>query len=163
MLNYDVCAIVNDNCEKKLVEREEKAEQKKMIVLSILLGIVTILIAITLFLICNMDTEAKAKPKECVRVEKQIKYKYGKKTRIYDSSKLSYRTLTTRKNKSIIVERVYGKVTTGKNGRDSNGYYISYKGVRGIHKGSRIVSYFVYNPKNNYSDDIIKRYDVVVK
>lgn len=141
MLNYDVCAIVNDNCEKKLVEREEKAEQKKMIVLSILLGIVTILIAITLFLICNMDTEAKAKPKECVRVEKQIMKKYGKRVRFYDTKDIDEYIIVTRKDKKrVVVER-----------------------ATKFRKGNKVVSYLVYNPATYYIDDVIERIDVVAK
>jgi hypothetical protein len=103
--------------------------------------------------------------KKCSKAEKKIRKKY-RKVKIVSTGKKFDRLLTSRKNKKYyLVEKETGIVTNAKkgDGLTSHGYYISYKRVKGIKKGSRIVSYFVYQKGNNHIDDIIDRYDVVIK
>lgn len=100
------------------------------------------------------------------KMAKQIEQRYG--LNVIDSSKLTYKKLTHRK-KTVIVERCIGKVRNKqKDGKvlnppkDAAGYYISYKGVK-CKKGDIIVTYFLWNPENNIEDDIIARWDFVIK
>ena len=67
------------------------------------------------------------------------------------------------KGKAIqYIEVVDGKVVSKNgNGKDSLGYYISYKGID-CHKGDRIRTYLAYNPFTNYTDDVIERWDYVI-
>jgi len=106
--------------------------------------------------------------KSCERAERIIRRRYqknGRKVKFYESADLSSRRLRTRKNRNIvIVEKVTGTVVNPRTGRGkADGWYINYKSVKGIRKGSKVTSYFVYNPKTNYLDDIIARFDVVIK
>jgi len=83
----------------------------------------------------------------CKQVEKSIKKKYGKfgKVKFYKSENL--------KNKTLLHRKGNGKF-----------YYICYAGwIKNVKKGMKVTSYFVYNKDTNYTDDIIERYDVVVK
>ena len=81
----------------------------------------------------------------------------------------SYDTLTHRKGNYMVIEISDGTVINSKTGAgkldttDKTYNYISYKGVKGIRNGSRIKTYAVYNPNNNYEDDIATRFDKVIK
>ncbi len=89
---------------------------------------------------------------------------------IYNSNELSLEMLENR-NGDVIIERCYGVVTDGENGAgkvlypyDEDYDYISYfrcKGF-GIREGTLIMTYLVYNPDNNYHDDIMDRFDCLV-
>ena len=93
--------------------------------------------------------------------------------KIYDSSELSAGVLNSR-NDTVVIERCVGIVTNNTNGDthgvllngvEGQGNYISYRNYSGsvpIDNGTIIISYMVYNPDNNYIDDIVERYDFVV-
>ena len=84
-------------------------------------------------------------------------------TVVIDSRKLTHKMLVTRKKKHIMyIEVCKGTVKNKKkDGKLSDGSYISYKKVKGCHKGDKIMTYCVYNPFTNYDDDIIERWDFV--
>jgi len=89
--------------------------------------------------------------------------------RLYDCSELTVEILENRCG-TTIVERCIGIVTDKHKGDgrilnlpDGFGYYISYRGIyRPIAEGTIMLSYMVYNPDNNYTDDIMERYDFVL-
>ena len=89
---------------------------------------------------------------------------------VYDSSELTAEILEDRIGKTV-VERCIGLVIDKDNGdgillntEDADYNYISYRGIyRPIENGSVIVSYMVYSSENNYIDDIVERYDFVLK
>ena len=86
---------------------------------------------------------------------------------IYDSSDLTYEILSSRTSDITIVERIVGVVLDENgNGRvlDSSEpcNYISYKYVPDIMPGDIVITYSVFNPENQFEDDIIARYDMVV-
>ena len=86
---------------------------------------------------------------------------------IYDSADLTGDILENRNGK-IIIEMVIGEVLDDEyNGRVLNPAnpdfdYISYSSVEGIYAGDIILTYFIYNPDNNYVDDIMLRFDYVL-
>ena len=81
---------------------------------------------------------------------------------VYDSSELTEDILANRQGK-LIIEKCVGKVTDDeKNGSLEDGSYISYENVDCI-KGNTIVTYLIYNPNTNYTDDVIDRIDFVQK
>jgi hypothetical protein len=88
---------------------------------------------------------------------------------LYDSSELTLEILENR-NGITIIERCIGVVTDkaagdGKtlNAPDEMGDYIGYRSIgHKIYDGTVILTYFVYNPGNNYFDDITDRYDFVL-
>lgn len=88
---------------------------------------------------------------------------------LYDASKLFAEVLENR-NGLVIVERCIGFVTNKETGDgrvlnalDENYNYISYRSVTEDYcDGTFFVSYMIYNPDNNYVDDIIERYDFVL-
>lgn len=90
--------------------------------------------------------------------------------KVYDSSEITPDILENRAGKTI-VERCYGivlDVETGDgriiNAADGAGNYINYRSVYQTHDGNSIMlTYLVYNPENNYCDDIIIRYDFVLE
>lgn len=74
-------------------------------------------------------------------------------------------------NDNVIIERAIGMVTNCNregdgiilNTSNTDYNYISYRSVDfETHDGTIILTYFVYNPDNNYVDDIIERYDFVL-
>lgn len=86
------------------------------------------------------------------------------KVRIIPTEQLTRRMLWTRtRTRTIYIEVIHGKVTTRRlDGIDSNGKYISYRCLRGkVRRGSRITTYYVYNPNTRWLDDRDERYDVI--
>lgn len=89
--------------------------------------------------------------------------------RIYDASELTCNILENRKG-TIIVERYISQLTDSITGQGCiiNAYnkecsYINYSSTQVINTdGSVYVSYVIYNPENNFIDDIIGRYDCVL-
>ena len=76
--------------------------------------------------------------------------------------------LSARKGKYIYVTYVTGVMTNLKGDGRLDGFrkkfgYISYRGLKNVHKGDRILSVFVYNPDTGYTDDIVERCDFVVE
>lgn len=89
--------------------------------------------------------------------------------RVYDSNELTEKILLNRKG-TLIIERCIGVVTDANNGdgrvlnaqnRDFN--YISYRNCdQDYTNGTVLVTFLVYNPMTEYTDDIIDRYDYVI-
>lgn len=142
MLKYnDVCNVVNTNQILKRAEKQAKREERLATLAGIGLAVATVILAITIFIACKAEGHAKAIPKSQVRVEKQIKQKYGKRVRFYDTKDIDEYIIVTRKDKKrVVVER-----------------------ATKFRKGSRIVTYLVYNPATYYIDDVIERIDIVAK
>lgn len=85
---------------------------------------------------------------------------------LYDSSELTEDILVNRQGK-LIIEKCVGTVLDDeKNGAiqnaDSDYNYISYADVD-CTKGDTVTTYLIYNPKTNYTDDVINRIDFVQK
>jgi hypothetical protein len=87
---------------------------------------------------------------------------------VIDDKDLTIEDLESRNGK-LIIERCIGVVENAETGAgrvinaDPNYYYISYRDVAGIENGNVICTYFVYNPDNNYCDDIIMRFDYIIE
>lgn len=137
---------------------------------------VFVVLAFFAFLVGSMaaGVHADGQYKSCKAVEKIIQMKYHKfgKLKTLPTHKLTDDVLLNRKGTGkIIVERCKGTVLNwdfdGKIDKTVKGRefynYISYRRVKNIRPGSKIVTYYVYNWNNNYCDDILERYDVVVK
>ena len=141
MLKFnDVCNVVNTNCILKQAEKQAKREERLATLAGIAIAIATVILAITIFMVCKADTNAKAIPKSQICVEKRIKQKYGKRVKFYDTKDIDEYIIVTRKDKKrVIVER-----------------------ATKFRKGSRIVTYLVYNPATYYIDDVIEQIDVVL-
>lgn len=81
--------------------------------------------------------------------------------------KVSRKTLTTRKEKKIIILTLTGKVTNNrKDGRvftKSKFNYISYRRVLDAQKGDIIKTYLIMNPHTNAEDDVFTRYDKIIR
>ena len=76
--------------------------------------------------------------------------------------KALYKKLLHRNGK-IIIEVITGTVDDAEgNGTDAAGYYIGYD-MEKFSKGDKVQSVFVYNPDNNYTDDILYRVDTLIK
>lgn len=104
----------------------------------------------------------------------ELSEQYGDGTRfaVYGTDELMAEILEHRtEGDEIIIERCIGIVTNtdragdGKilNTNDDYYNYISYSGVDfETHDGTIILSYFIYNPGTDYTDDIMERYDFVL-
>ena len=90
---------------------------------------------------------------------------------IYDSNDITAEIIESRTKDEIIIERCIGIVTNAMqegdgqvlNTDDSYYNYISYRSIDGIEKGNIILTYLIYNPNSGYIDDIIERYDYIIK
>jgi hypothetical protein len=140
------------------------------------------LIFLGALLICVVGVIAKAEP-----TEKVINWTafYDELTeenellKVYDSADLTAEILSNR-NGDLIIEKVYGVVVNTEgdgialesnedfvkaHNRDYNSIadnYISYKSVEGAEENDIVLTYFIYNPDSNYTDDIIERFDYII-
>lgn len=88
---------------------------------------------------------------------------------VYDASELTTEILENRRG-TMVVERCIGMVTDAENGDgvilnayDEEYNYIGYRGIYWpLNKGTVVLSYMVYNPNNEYIDDIVERYDFIL-
>lgn len=99
---------------------------------------------------------------------------YGEGTRfaVYGTDELTAEILENRtKSSEIIIERCIGIVTNAEragdgkilNTDDDYYNYISYANVDfETHDDTIVLSYFIYNPGTDYTDDIMERYDFVL-
>ena len=119
----------------------------------------------------NKAVEIDAVAYKCDMIEKEIREEYGD-FNVYTSTELTEDTENARyknllenrmNSEKVIVERTKGTVLNEDMDGEAEGYYISYRSVPDAQPGDEVITYLVYNPATNYIDDIIERYDVVVK
>ena len=96
--------------------------------------------------------------------EEICRYHFTGKVKIIPEGKLSYNRKVSRKGKILYIERIVGVVTSANlDGKTSNGYYISYRCLKGkASKGDVIVTYCVYNPHTHWVDDVDERFDIIL-
>lgn len=122
---------------------------------------VILVLMVLVLVLCSCNANASTLSK--------LQKKYPK-ARVYTTKQIDKKPsiLTKRKGKYTLIEVTQGVcINKRKDGRIINTIrkkynYISYRGVKGIRKGSRITTYFVYDDSNEV-DTIIKRVDVVKK
>jgi len=91
-----------------------------------------------------------------------VKTKKKLPVKVMKSEKISYKKLMKRCNKYILVEQVEGTcLNSYGDGKDQQGYYISYRKIKGHKAGDVYRSYFVY-ANNRYEDDVIGRCDYLI-
>ena len=121
---------------------------------------------ITIALFVTMFTATEANGISPYRFYKKLIKKESIGTiREYNTEDLTYDILANR-NGDIIIEKMIGTVTNRKGDGRLMGVgkynYISYKGVKGIRKGDVVLTVVIYNPANNYEDDIVERFDYII-
>ena len=100
---------------------------------------------------------------KCEEIEKEIIEEYGD-FEMFSTSELIGEMLENRMNgDKVIVERTKGIVLDDELNGSAEDHYISYRSVEGAQPGDEIITYLVYNPATSYIDDIIERYDVIIK
>lgn len=100
---------------------------------------------------------------KCEEIEKEIIEEYGD-FEVFSTSELTGEMLENRMNgDKVIVERTKGIVLDDELNESAEDHYISYRSVEGAQPGDEVITYLVYNPATSYIDDIIERYDVIVK
>ena len=133
---------------------------KKIVMLELVVLIISVAVPVT--------TQAKTSAQTRVtQTERKIKKRF-KRIKIVTRTKHNFNKVwketAHRKGKGYyIVEKFQGTALNKYIGRDPNGYYTSYKYVKGVRKGSKVITYLVYCRGCNEPDDIVARYDVVVK
>lgn len=123
----------------------------------------TLTIIVTLF--SGIPVQA-ANYQKTAAVERKIRREY-KHIRILegDNSLEFWKKIESRKDNAFYyVEKVTGSVKNAETGEgEATCGYVNYKRVKGIKTGSKVVSWFVYSRDSNSFDDIIARYDIVIK
>lgn len=80
--------------------------------------------------------------------------------RITAENALSYKAVTSRKNRFTWVEIIQGTCTSKRgDGLTDGGYYINYHRVKGHKPGKRYITICIY-ANTSYCDDIEHRYDI---
>ena len=122
------------------------------------------LFTLVLMLTLLIGTEANGISPYCF-YKKLVKKESIATVREYNTEDLTYDILANR-NGDIIIEKMIGTVVDKKGNGKLYGMgkynYISYKGVKGIRKGDVVLTVVIYNPANNYEDDIVERFDYII-
>lgn len=130
--------------------------------------VMLVFMALMISVVIPVTTQAKTSAQTRVtQTEKKIKKRF-KRIKIVTRTKYNFNKVwkqtAHRKSKGYyLVEKFQGTALNKHIGKDPNGYYTSYKYVKGVRKGSKVITYLVYCKHCNEPDDIIARYDVVVK
>ena len=115
------------------------------------------IIAASSILLATQTKEVETKKVETTEKIVEVHYTKDKE----DSDEL-FEMLQYRKGK-VVVEVLTGTVDDNKgNGTAAGGYYIAYDKKR-FKKGDKVRTVLIYNPENNYTDDILYRYDKEVE
>jgi len=123
-----------------------------IIVLSMFMGIVTL-----------DTTSVNAKVKSDKQIVKEYCNKYYKGYQIRYFTKWDEKMITHRANKKIIYVQIEKSVSSGKEDSRNGRYWGYIKGQyyyktwynKKVAKGKTVKSYYIFNPKNNYEDDIV--------
>ena len=116
---------------------------------------ITIMICIVLIMgiFVSSSSSVFAKSDKNRKIAKQYCKEHYPKLKVVFLKKYDEKKLLHRKNcGKIYVERVISW-SEGHYGYDKDGYYIWYN--KKVKKGKKVISYLVYNPTNNYCDDVI--------
>ena len=95
--------------------------------------------------------EAQKKPATNKRLVKQFCKEHYGNTKIKYVKNPSYKRITHRKG-TVLVEIIKSK-SKGRYGVTRNGCRIKYN--KKVKKGKKVTSYCIYNPHNNYCDDVV--------
>lgn len=117
-----------------------------------------IIIFITLMLlfigICAVDTIAvNAKSPSDRQIVREYCHKHYKGYTIRYFTKWNEKVMSHRANKKIVYVEKMVSYSKGKYGYTKEGYYIKYN--KRVKKGKKVISYCIYNPKNNSCDDVV--------
>ena len=83
---------------------------------------------------------------------------------MFSTSELTGEMLENRMNGyKVIVERTKGIVLDDELNGSAEDHYISYRSVEGAQPGDEIITYLEFNTAKRNIDNIIERYDVIVK
>lgn len=92
----------------------------------------------------------------------------GLTVEVVDSGRLTHEMIENRDEK-LLIEKCIGVVENSDTGDgrilntpEGVGNYISYRRVDGVKDGSVVLTYFIYDPHNNYVDGIVDRFDYVI-
>jgi len=104
--------------------------------------------------ICAVDTVAvNAKSPSDRQIVREYCHRHYKGYTIRYFTKWNDKVMSHRANRKIIyVEKVIS-YSKGKYGYTKDGYYIKYN--KKVKKGKKVISYCIYNPKNNSCDDVV--------
>ena len=130
--------------------------------------IMVLVLVVLMTVVVPVTTQAKTSAQTRVmQTEKKIKKKF-KRVKIITRTKHNFNKVwketAHRKGKGYyLVEKFQGTALNKYIGKGPNGYYTSYKYVKGVRKGSKVITYLVYCRGCNEPDDIVARYDIVIK
>lgn len=99
----------------------------------------------------------------------QVIEEEGLTVEVVDSSRLTHEMIENRDGK-LLIEKCIGVVENSDTGDgrilntpEGVGNYISYRRVDGVKDGAVVLTYFIYDPHNNYVDGIVDRFDYVIE
>lgn len=117
--------------------------------------IIIFITLISLFIgICAVDTVAvNAKSPSDRQIVKEYCRKHYKGYTIRYFTKWNDKVMSHRANRKIVYVEKMISYSKGKYGYTKEGYYIKYN--KRVKKGKKVISYCIYNPKNNSCDDVV--------
>ena len=102
---------------------------------------------------CFFNVESVS-AKSNIQIVKQLCKKFKKPVKIISSNGNFTKIILHRKGKNYILVRKIVSYSSGKKyGWTKDGRYIGYN--KKVPKNKKVVSYFIYNPRNNYFDDLL--------
>lgn len=114
---------------------------------------IVITLFIMMFALTTLPIFANSNKSNDARLVRQYcKENYPKHT-IRIINKYDAKIFENRKGKNIVYIEKFVSYSQGKYGYSKKGEYVVYN--KYVKKGKKVVSYFIYNPKTNYCDDVV--------
>lgn len=85
-------------------------------------------------------------------VREYCRENYPKYT-IKEFTKYNPKIIENRKGKNIVYVEKFVSYSKGNYGYSKKGEYVRYN--KYVKKGKKVISYFIYNPRTNYCDDVV--------
>lgn len=112
---------------------------------------IILILFILIFIIDCTSVSAKSKTDYQI-VKEYCKKNYPKQT-IKVVTKYNPKIMENRKDKNIVYVERFVSYSQGSYGYSKKGEYVRYN--KKVRKGKKVISYFIYNPKTNYCDDVV--------
>jgi hypothetical protein len=104
--------------------------------------------------ICAVDTVAvNAKSPSDRQIVREYCHKHYKGYTIRYFTKWNDKVMSHRANRKIVYVEKMVSYSKDKYGYTKDAYYIKYN--KRVKKGKKVISYCIYNPKNNSCDDVV--------
>lgn len=115
--------------------------------------IIVAIIFVIVMVLATVPSFAKSPTPSNTKLVREYCRKHYPKQTIRIVYKYNPKVMENRKGKNVVYVERFVSYSRGKYGYSKKGEYVRYN--KKVKKGKKVISYFIYNPKTNYCDDVV--------